>query len=107
MVTNRIVGKSPKNENEDVMQLTKVQSRSQTPEAEQQPCTSKQSCASTSEKNLQNVRDSSVDMLSASTSKCTLPSCTSTSPKLIQSVNEELSSNFYQELLEASYAADG
>lgn len=81
--------------------------RSHTPEGEQQPCTSKQSCTTTPEKDFLNARDNLLDMLSASTSKCTLPLSKSSTESSSQSVDNQESSNFYQELLEASYATDG
>ncbi|XP_053954472.1 uncharacterized protein LOC128860769 isoform X1 [Anastrepha ludens] len=83
-------------------------SRSRTPEVEQQPCTSKQSHNSTPEKSLLSVGDNIVDTLSASTSKCTSPTSSSSLRKFKDTIsNNHESSNFYQELLEASYAADG
>ncbi|XP_014095246.2 serine-rich adhesin for platelets isoform X2 [Bactrocera oleae] len=101
--TTRGIGKSPKYENEGDAPLM----RSHTPEGEQQPCTSKQSCTTTPEKDFLNARDNLLDMLSASTSKCTLPLSKSSTESSSQSVDNQESSNFYQELLEASYATDG
>lgn len=107
MASTRGIGKSPKYQSEEDPPLMLIKSPSHTPEGEQQPCTSKQSCTRTPEKDFLNARDNLLDMLSASTSKCTLPLSKSSTQNSNQSVDNQESSNFYQELLEASYAADG
>ncbi|XP_011205024.1 uncharacterized protein LOC105227399 isoform X1 [Bactrocera dorsalis] len=104
--STRGIGKSPKYESEGDPPMMPIKSRSHTPEGEQQPCTSKQSCTTTPEKDFLNARDNLLDMLSASTSKCTLPLSKTSTESSNQSVDNQESSNFYQELLEASYAAD-
>uniref|UniRef100_A0A0A1XCJ0 ubiquitinyl hydrolase 1 n=1 Tax=Zeugodacus cucurbitae TaxID=28588 RepID=A0A0A1XCJ0_ZEUCU len=107
VASTRGTGKSPKYESEGEPPSLLIKSRSHTPEGEQQPCTSKQSCTTTPEKVFLNARDNLLDILSASTSKCTLPLSKAPTQNSNQSVDNQESSNFYQELLEASYAADG
>ncbi|XP_067647505.1 uncharacterized protein Duba [Eurosta solidaginis] len=99
------IAKSPKYEGGSP--LLRSKSRPHTPEGDQQPCTSKKSNTSSPEENLGKMADNFVDTLSASTSKRNLPSLLSSPEKPTSSINKVETSNFYQDLLEASYAADG
>ncbi|XP_017479766.1 PREDICTED: OTU domain-containing protein 5-A [Rhagoletis zephyria] len=98
----RGIGKSLNHEMTGDSPLLRIKSRSHTPEAEQKPSTSKKTHPTTPEKGL-----NFSDTLSASTSKCTLASSSSSPLKLTESINKQESTDFYQELLEASYAGDG